>query len=155
MRIFKCFQQFLQWYIFIQKILLSKLMPLFYVGTKYLVLLQLLFLYTSAILALNYGIISSYVDSTSSCLGWKKNWHLLKGSWPRRKYVNVRVVEIIVASHGFFLIQYDRSVILAWYIMTCLWKAVDLLELQSKCKEKFEQWLCRNVTFHRPGDDHA
>ena len=33
---------------------------------------------------------------------WKNNWHLLKGSWPRRKYVNVRVVEIIVASHGLF-----------------------------------------------------
>ena len=68
MRIVKCFQQSLQWYIFIQKILLCKLMPLFYVGTKYLVLLQLLFLYTSTILALNYGIISSYVDSTGSFL---------------------------------------------------------------------------------------
>ena len=31
---------------------------------------QLLFLYTSAILASNYGIISSYVDCTGSLLGW-------------------------------------------------------------------------------------
>ena len=39
------------------------------VGTKYLVLLQLLFLYLSAILASNYGIISSYVDYTGSFIG--------------------------------------------------------------------------------------
>ena len=42
---------------------------LFYVGTNYLVLLQLLFLYTSAIFTSNYGIISSYVDCTGSFLG--------------------------------------------------------------------------------------
>ena len=38
------------------------------VGTKYLVLLQVLFLFTSAILAANYGIASSYVDFTGSFL---------------------------------------------------------------------------------------
>ena len=36
---------------------------LFCVGTKYLVLLQLLFLYAKAIFTSNYGIISSHADS--------------------------------------------------------------------------------------------
>ena len=44
-------------------------MRLFCVATKYLVLLQLLFLYTNAILASNYGIIGSSVDSAGSSLG--------------------------------------------------------------------------------------
>ena len=39
------------------------------VGTNYLLLLQLLFLYPSAIHASNYGIISSHVDCTDSFLG--------------------------------------------------------------------------------------
>ena len=39
------------------------------VRTKYFVLLQLLFLYTKAILSSNYGIISSYVDCTASVFG--------------------------------------------------------------------------------------
>ena len=38
-------------------------------GTKDLVLLQLLFLFPRAILASNYGIISSYLDCTGSFLG--------------------------------------------------------------------------------------
>ena len=38
-------------------------------GTKYLVLLQLLFPYARAILASDYGIISSYLDCTGSFLG--------------------------------------------------------------------------------------
>ena len=41
-------------------------MQLCHVGTKYLILLQLFFLYPSAKLASNYGIISSYRDSTGS-----------------------------------------------------------------------------------------
>ena len=41
----------------------------FCVGTKYVVLLQLLLLNTSAIFTSNYGIISSYVDSTGSFIG--------------------------------------------------------------------------------------
>ena len=44
-------------------------MPLFCVGTNCLVLLQLLFLYTSAVLTSNCGITSSYVDCTGSFLG--------------------------------------------------------------------------------------
>ena len=40
-----------------------------YVSTKYLVLWQLLSPYPRAILASNYGIISSYVDCTGSFLG--------------------------------------------------------------------------------------
>ena len=52
------------------KIFVFQYMHLCCVGTRYFVLLQLLFLYTSAILASNYGIISSYVDCTSSPLGW-------------------------------------------------------------------------------------
>ena len=44
-------------------------MLLFFVSTNYLVLLQLLFLYTSAIFTSNYGIISSNVDCTGSFLG--------------------------------------------------------------------------------------
>ena len=38
-------------------------------GTKYLVLLQLLFLYPRAILTSNYEIISSYLDCTGYFLG--------------------------------------------------------------------------------------
>ena len=45
-------------------------MHLCHVGTKYFALLELLFLQPSAILASNYGIISSYVDWTGSLLGW-------------------------------------------------------------------------------------
>ena len=45
-------------------------MHLFCAGTKYLVFLQLLFQYISAILASNYGIISSYLDFKGSSLGW-------------------------------------------------------------------------------------
>ena len=52
------------------KIFVFQYMHLFCIGTRYFVLLQLLFLYTSAILALNYGIIISYVDCTGSLLGW-------------------------------------------------------------------------------------
>ena len=44
-------------------------MHLFCVGTNYLALLPLLFLYTSAIFTSNYEIISSYVDCTGSFLG--------------------------------------------------------------------------------------
>ena len=51
------------------KILFFQYMHLFCVGTKYLVLLQLLFLYNSAIFTSNHGIISSYVHSTGSFLG--------------------------------------------------------------------------------------
>ena len=51
------------------KIFVFQYMHLRCVGTKYLVLLQLLFLYPSAILASNYGIISSYVDCAVSFLG--------------------------------------------------------------------------------------
>ena len=52
------------------KIFVFEYMHLCCVGTRYFVLLQLLFLYTSTILASNYGIISSYVDCTGSLLGW-------------------------------------------------------------------------------------
>ena len=52
------------------KIFVFEYMHLCCVGTWYFVLLQLLFLYTSAILASNYGIIISYVDCTGSLLGW-------------------------------------------------------------------------------------
>ena len=52
------------------KILVFQYMHLFCVDTKYVVLLQLLFLYTSAIFTANYGIINSYVDSTGSFLGF-------------------------------------------------------------------------------------
>ena len=45
------------------KIFVFQYMHLFCVGTKYVVLLQILFLYTSAIFTSNYGVISSYVDS--------------------------------------------------------------------------------------------
>ena len=52
------------------KIFVFQYLHLCCVGTRYFILLKLLFLYTSAILASNYGIISSYVDCTSSPLGW-------------------------------------------------------------------------------------
>ena len=52
------------------KIFVFEYMHLCCVGTRYFVLLQLLFLYTSTILTSNYGIISSYVDCTGSLLGW-------------------------------------------------------------------------------------
>ena len=63
------------------KIFVFQYMHLFCVGTKYLVLLQLLFLYTSAIFTSDYGITSSYVDYTGSFLGFsvrgrKKNEQL-------------------------------------------------------------------------------
>ena len=48
------------------KFFVFQYMHLCSVRTKYFVLLQLLFLYTSVILASNYGIISSYVDRTAS-----------------------------------------------------------------------------------------
>ena len=44
-------------------------MHLFSIGTNYLVLLQLLLLYTRAIFTSNYRIISLYVDSIGSFLG--------------------------------------------------------------------------------------
>ena len=50
------------------KIFVFQYMHLFCVGINYLVLLHLLFLYTSAIFTSNYGIISSYVDCTGSFL---------------------------------------------------------------------------------------
>ena len=51
------------------KISVFQYMHLFCVATKYVVLLQLLFLYTSAVFASNYVIMSWYVDSTGSFLG--------------------------------------------------------------------------------------
>ena len=51
------------------KIFVFQNIHLFCVGTKYVVLLQLLFLYISAIFTSNYGIISSYVDFTGSFSG--------------------------------------------------------------------------------------
>ena len=56
------------------KLVVFRYVHLFCVGTKYLVLLQLFLytiyiLYTSAIFTSNYGIISSYVDSTCYFLG--------------------------------------------------------------------------------------
>ena len=52
------------------KIFVFQYMHLCCVGTRYFVLFQLLFLYTSAILASNCGIISSYLDCTRSLLCW-------------------------------------------------------------------------------------
>ena len=52
------------------KIVSFQYMHLFCVGIKYVVLLQLLFLYTSATFTSNYGVISSYVDSIGSFLGY-------------------------------------------------------------------------------------
>ena len=46
----KCFQHSVQWYMFIAKNVFFEWMHWFCVGTKYLVLLQLLLLYTIAIL---------------------------------------------------------------------------------------------------------
>ena len=56
------------------------------VGTRYFVLLQLLFLYTGAIPASNYGIIISYVDCTGSRLGWYEVEKLIDNS---RKFLDV------------------------------------------------------------------
>ena len=51
------------------KIFVFQYMHLCCIGTKYLVLLQLLFLYPSAILGSNYAFISWNVDCTASFLG--------------------------------------------------------------------------------------
>ena len=68
------------------KIFVFEYMHLCCVGTRYFVLLQLLFLYTSAILASNYGIIISYVDCTGSLLGWYEVEKIIYNS---RKFLDV------------------------------------------------------------------
>ena len=89
------------------KIFVFQYMHLCCVGTRYFVLLQLLFLYTSAIRASNYGIINSYIDCTSSPLGWYEVEKIIDNSG---KFVDldgnvlmpIGFAEIIVASHLLF-----------------------------------------------------
>ena len=89
------------------KIFVFQYMHLCCVGTRYFVLLQLLFLYTSAILASNYGIISSYVDCTSSPLGWYEVEKIIDNSGKfldldGNIVMSIGSAEIILGSHLLF-----------------------------------------------------